>query len=395
MEYIKELITRVNNFNAPMGERYPELNNAKSDGKTKILFMSPILNKQGVFRMIFPAIELQVSGKFSCIVSNIIPDKCNLTIDDFNVKIQPELIQWADFVVFAANGQDMTPLIAHLKELNPNVKIVMDVDRLYHRLNPSNYSSKRFRVGNRMKMFVNNLTTVDLVTFPDKVTEDYYSKLTNNSIRAKIIPNLISPHLFTGINFNQERPIKERRTILILADSDDYDDLNNFRDALGNVITNFPDSDVVVFGNCVNFEEKNPFRFLGVKKVTYKDMTDYYKKLWELNADVAIIPVKRESYYRPYYKLLELAVFGCPMVSINDYPFNHLLKKDSTILLSGNKRGFISNIKYLFYSEEERQKLLKTAQGFVLQNYIFSNKNMFRAYEDLFQKQQQHQTQPQ
>jgi glycosyltransferase involved in cell wall biosynthesis len=387
MEYIKELIARVNKFDAPLHERYPELLK-KTTGK-KILFMSPILNKQGLYRMIFPAVELQVAGKFSCIVSNVVPDNCNLTIDDFNVKIQPELIQWADYVVFAANGQDMASLVPHLKEINPEVKIVMDVDRIYHRLGKNNYASIRFRQGNRLKFFVNNLSAVDIVTFADKMTEDFYLKMlagTGVRINSRIVPNLLSPHLFAGINFKEERKLKERKTILIISDGDDFDDINSFRQAIEELVSAFPDADIKVLGNCVNFEDKNPLRFVKCEKITYKDLTEYYRQLYDINADICLVPIKKEIVpnYRPYYKLLELASFGVPIVSMNEYPFNHLLVKDSMILLSGNKRGIISSIKYLFFSEEERTKLWKSAQRFVLQNYIFSNPKMFRTYEDLF-----------
>jgi glycosyltransferase involved in cell wall biosynthesis len=259
----------------------------------------------------------------------------------------------------------------------------MDVDRLYHTLNPNNYASVRFRVPSRMKNFENNLRLVDVVTFPDRVVEDYYSRLTSGVIKTKILPNMLSPHIYTGINFNKELPKKPRKVVLIVADQDDFDDINSFRTGVDDLCVKIPEADVVVIGNCVNFEEKNPLRFVKVNYVRYKDMAEYYRKLYEINADVCIIPTKKLEFYRPYYKLLELASFGIPMVAMNEYPFNHLLGKE-TILLAGQKRTLIDKVKLLLTDADEHSRIKRAAQEFVLGNYIFSNAKMFRAYEELF-----------
>src|SRR3990172_8491172 len=102
---VKKLYDRVNNFNAKPEERYPEL--ADNEPKKRhILYVSPFYNKQGLYRMILPALELNDTGHFVCIVTNIIPDDCTKTIDNFNIRISPLLIKWAHFIVFQANFQD-------------------------------------------------------------------------------------------------------------------------------------------------------------------------------------------------------------------------------------------------------------------------------------------------
>lgn len=385
---IKKLFDRVNQFNLPLEERYPELKN--SEGRKKIVYISPMYNKQGLYRMILPALELNETKDFRAIVTNIIPNECDKTIDDFNVNIQPDLIRWADYMVFSANGQDMTPLIAHLKSINPKVKVVMDMDRLYHNLNPNNYTSVRFNT-ERLKNLENNIKIVDVTTYSDKLTEDYYIKLCGSEIKTRIIPNLISSDQFQGIDTNKERglkgrdDLKKRKKILIISDVDDFDDLNSFRDSIDQIVLKIPDAEIVVLGNCLAFETKNPLRYTKFINVKYKDLTTYYQILYDIDADLAIVPVKKQTYYRPYYKLLELASFGYPIVSMNDYPFNHLLSKDETIYLAGQKKTFIEHIKYLIDDERERKRIRDNAQNYIFREYNFSNKIMLELYYNLFE----------
>jgi len=134
MEAIKKLMERVNNTKLSIEERYPEIN-ATQDGRKNILFISPMLNKQGLYRMILPALELAVDidgvVRYNTIINEIIPDDHTKIIDDFYIKIIPELIRWADYMVFPANGLDLTAVIQNFKDINPKVKVVMDVDRNY------------------------------------------------------------------------------------------------------------------------------------------------------------------------------------------------------------------------------------------------------------------------
>ena len=66
MEAVKKLMERVNNSKLPINERYPEL--LINVGKN-ILFVSPILNKQGLYRMILPALELRETGRYNTIIN--------------------------------------------------------------------------------------------------------------------------------------------------------------------------------------------------------------------------------------------------------------------------------------------------------------------------------------
>jgi len=193
MKQVQELVTRVNQFKKPLEERYPEL---LVDKPVHIAYMSPMYRKEGLYRMILPAMELVQHDQFNTIVTNVVPDECTRSIDDFNIKLHFEIIEWADYMVFPATTQNMLPLIKHIKTYNPFVKVCVDVSKVFHNLNDNNYSTVRFRRGNP-RVFENNLRIADLVLFPDKASEDYYNKLLGNKMKATaIIPNLLSSYQF-------------------------------------------------------------------------------------------------------------------------------------------------------------------------------------------------------
>lgn len=374
---------RVNNTKLPINERYPELTITMDTGKN-ILFISPILNKQGIYRMILPALEMKETGRYNTIISQIIEDDPQKIIDDYHIKLVPELIAWADYIVFAANGQDLHILFKQLKKINPKVKIVMDIDKNYHALNPNNYAAKKYSI-EKQRNLESNIKLVDFTTYPDRATEDFYKKKSGLDIKTFILPNLLSPYQFEGIDWKAERKKENGKyRILLMADQDDWDDINSFRDTVNDVMVRVPEAKVYVLGNSIQYENKNALRMVDYIKVPYPNMLEYYKIIWNMNPDLAIIPVKKMAFYRTYYKILELGMFGIPTVSMNEYPYNHFLKKDMHILLSGQKKTFVQNVRSAIDDPEMRKKLNKYFMDFIREKYSFLNDSMIEAYFKAF-----------
>lgn len=382
METIKKLIERVNKSGVDLHVRYPELLDID---RKNIVYVSPFFNKQGLYRMILPALELRETKKFSTLITNILPADHTKTVDDYHIKLIPEIIRWADYMVFQANGMDMEGLILDIKSKNPKCKIVMDIDRNYHTLNPKNYTSRKFGI-EKIRNLEKNVRQVDLTTYPDAFIEDFYQKKCGPNIKTAILPNLLSPFQFEGINKSIERPKSTdgKLKVLIMGDQDDWDDLNSFRDTINQIMIRVPNAKVYAFSNSLEYENQNCLRLVNYIRVEYKDMAEYYQTLWNMNPDLAIIPVKKLAFYRTYYKILELGSFGIPIVSMNEYPFNHLLKKDHNILLSGQKKTFVANVSSVCESEALRSNLGINIKEFIQSRYTFLNKDMISVYENVF-----------
>lgn len=382
METITKLIERVNKTGLPLMERYPEILDID---RKNIVYVSPFFNKQGLYRMIIPALELRYTEKYSTLITNILPEDHTKTIDDYQVKLVPDIIRYADYMVFQANGQDMESLILSIKAINPKCKIVMDIDRNYHTLNPSNYTSRKFGI-ERIRNLEKNVRQVDLTTYPDAATQDFYQKKCGPDLKTAILPNLLSPYQYEGIDKSipREKPKDGKKRILVMGDQDDWDDLNSFRETIREISVRIPDSKIYVLSNSLEYENKNCLRMISYVRVEYKDLAEYYQTLWNMNPDLAIIPVKKTAFHRTYYKILELGTFGIPVVSMDEYPFNHLLTKDRHILLSRMKKSFISNVEGVCGNEALRTNLSTEIRKFITERYSFINKDMLAVYENVF-----------
>ena len=381
MQTISKLMERVNNSQLTLKDRYPELYDMD---KKNIVFVSPFYNKHGLYRMIMPALELMETKRFSCIVTNILPEDHTKTIDDFNVKLIPEIIRWADYIVFQANGQDMAGLIKTLKGINPKIKIALDIDRNYHALNPNNYATKKYTV-EKLRNLEKNIAQVDFSIYPDKQTETFYLKKTGLPLKTKILPNLLSPFQFEGMSQIVPVPATDNKLrIMLMADQDDFDDINSFRDTINQIQIRVPESKVYVIGNALTYDTKNPLRLANYVRVPYQDMGEYYKLIKRMNPFAAIIPGKKQAFFRSYYKPIEIGAFGIPIIAMNDYPYNHILKKDIHVMLAGQKKTFIENVRTLVDNPEMRARFSTNVQAFVHEKYSWTNPTMSNYWQEAF-----------
>lgn len=381
MQTVLNLMKRVNDSQLSIKERYTELYDID---KKNIVFVSPFFSKHGLYRMILPALELMETKQFSCIVTNILPEDHTKTIDDFSIKLIPEVIRWADYIVFQANGQDMTGLIASLKEINPKVKIVLDIDRNYHALNPNNYTTKKYTVA-KLRNLEKNLTLVDFSTYPDKLTEDFYVKKVGVPIKTKILPNLLSPFQFEHISSIEPVPATDKKLrVLMMADQDDFDDINSFRETINQIQVRVPEAKIYVMGNALTYDTKNPLRLVNYIRVPYQDMGEYYKLIKRISPFAAIIPCTKQAFFRNYYKILEFGAFGIPIMAMNEYPYNHILKKDTHIMIAGQKKTFIENLRTVADNPETKKRLSDNVQLFIQEKYSWNNPNMTKFWMEAF-----------
>ncbi len=259
----------------------------------------------------------------------------------------------------------------------------MDMDRNYHSLNTNNYTKKKFTF-DRLRVLESNLKMVDLSSYPDKLTETFYKKKIGDEIKTAILPNLLSPFQFEDIDKNAKQPINGKFRILLMSDPDDFDDINAFRETIGRIMNRVPEADVYVLSNNVNFNLKNPLRFTNYNKVPYRDMTEYYKTINAMNPSLVIFPAKKQANSRPYYKILEMGAFGIPMISMNEYPYNHLLQKDTHILIKGQRNSLVEGVRQMIDDPALMKSLSVESEKFVRKTYSFINPDMLNSYTGVF-----------
>ena len=79
-----------------------------------------------------------------------------------------------------------------------------------------------------------------------------------------------------------------------------------------------------------------------------------------------------------------MGAFGIPIVAMNEYPFNHILKKDVHILLAGQKKTFVENVKHVVDNVETKSKLSSNLQTFIQDKYSWNNTTMTNTWVSAF-----------
>jgi hypothetical protein len=69
---------------------------------------------------------------------------------------------------------------------------------------------------------------------------------------------------------------------------------------------------------------------------------------------------------------------------MNEYPYNHLLRKDLHILVSGQKKTLVANVREVVDNLDLREKLGKYMRQFVTEKYSFLNNDMMGSYLKVF-----------
>jgi hypothetical protein len=158
MRTIKELQLRLNPKNS-FNERY----DIAQDDKIHLLYVSPMLNATGYYRMITPAIEINKTDTHKAIITSIEVNDFSRKLSDFVNQLDERLIAWADYIIFPSLFSDVSYLMQAIKTLNPTVQLVMDVDRNYFAV-PISIPLSRKLTQEKLKCFENNLGLMDLVT---------------------------------------------------------------------------------------------------------------------------------------------------------------------------------------------------------------------------------------
>lgn len=108
--------------------------------KVNVLYVAPFLNGTGYYRMLLPLLELNQTTTHRAIVTDIRKWNFAKEFDDYISPIDPDLIIWADYLVFPTLFTDITTpypdmdksLIELIKSYNKNVVLVMDIDSNIH-----------------------------------------------------------------------------------------------------------------------------------------------------------------------------------------------------------------------------------------------------------------------
>jgi hypothetical protein len=107
-------------------QKYPEMD--VNDGKKHILFVQCLLERIGFYRTYLPYLMLNDTETHSAIITTIQKRDFTKSFEDYEVFLAKDLILWADYIVFPKLLFACRNLFGSILEVNPTVKIVMDIE---------------------------------------------------------------------------------------------------------------------------------------------------------------------------------------------------------------------------------------------------------------------------
>ncbi len=278
-----------------------------------------------MFRFVLPSFWFNQNPNYSAVVANLLRSgNDKFFIDNYNVPMDVGLLRWANYIVLPPRIDTISFFVDDIKSVNPNVKVCMDIDKIYHQISSKTNDYTYYNVP-RLKSLVNNMAKSDIVFVPDVQVRDYYvAELGKDGIEKdfRIIPNMINPLLIENLS-TKPTPTSNVFKILIYTDDFDYEDVSSNRSLIETIYRKYPKVKFVAYGKNLNHKSKNVFRNLNVEFIEQKSVFNTYNDLIRIAPNLSFVPLaQKDENYRTNYKLLELMAANIPILTYNQLPYS-------------------------------------------------------------------------
>src|ERR1035437_4649779 len=187
----------------------------------------------------------------------------------------------------------------------------------------------------------------------------------------------------------------------IIATENNWDDLNNYREEFKEIHNRYKDKVQFVligFNGTDKRSHKNPIdKFTNFEVIMNepKEKTplgspfgilNFFKALYNANLDAVFIPIRKNVFNETsdnYNRFLEAALFNCPVITLDTYPYNTVIKDKETGFLFTKKADLLLLIE-AFVSKPEVLMLAGKKAHEVVENNFGFNENAAMVLKDIF-----------
>jgi len=359
------------------------------DSNPRILFICPGINSQGYYRMILPYLELPKYGYHTKLIGLKKHDfNTTYTLDDLG--LTPKAIKWADYIVFKQLTKDYSYFFEAILEINPNVKLIMDIWNVIHGLPKEHPEYSKMNVDAKHNL-LNNLRYMDWVTSCSKSLINLYTYLVHkhdpeSTTYFSHIPNLLPANGFDLISTSDEQEHTSIR-IGVLTSPTNYLDVL----MLKSVFTLFKEKykDYVTFvivgwdGELSNGDA--PLHDLAIEYHKGESFLQYHQRLKDLSLDMALLPVTPIEYnkHRSKSTYLECAILKIAVIASGDSIYDHVILNNDAGILASSSTQWESAITLLIENVKLRKQLAQNAFDLALKSHSFSS-NSIAYYKTLY-----------
>lgn len=383
MRTIKELQQRLDVKN-DFDDRY----NLSEDNKVHLLYVSPKFNATGYYRMIAPALEFNKSVTHKAIVTSIETNDFSKKFDGYVNQLDERLIAWADYIIFPFITSDIKYLLQAIQTLNPQVQLVMDLDRNYFATMQSDIPREKM-TGIKLQKLQFNLGLMDLVTVPNKSFVRFLQRMLDDRLEDSSVMVHHIPSLVSRLAYEEMPPLLKNDTnkIRIGLIKPSEEELLSLKEVLVEIISSFKEVVQIVCLGIPHYSEEGDLllKEIGVELHDTVGFSDYFQKLNELKLDFALLPAKEALYtkHQNNQLFLELSVFGIPTITSIDHSAKPLLKEGETGFLASINPEWTEALELLIKDSSLKEQLGKNALKTVWRLHGF-NASQLERMTDIF-----------
>lgn len=387
----------------PFTQKYPAYSDKTG---TKILFVSPVLDADGIYKMIIPAMELSKYKEYNTIITGIQKHDINNPIPNYDRPINTNLVRWADYINLPFTTQDLTELIQSIRKINSDVEISMHVDIPFWMVPEWHplfaiYSDKAIQ-----NNIINNIKNIDLAIMSNKAIKSAYLQyLTSNSMAVKTpvieLPAMLGESQFEGYEFPTVEKDEKKARIGIIGNVFDYKDMKSIEPVLAHINSKHGATcEIILFG--YNGDEivcdlkqnkyicaKTNFMLGKIEHKYYRPVGffNYYEKIHSLGLDIVLIPSATDTFSitsRNHVKFLELSAMGIPCVLQQVPLFEQVLDEAMfSGILCDTIPEWTKQVDKLILNKQESIEMGKFAQNHVRNNWTL-NQSKIAIYTNIF-----------
>lgn len=363
-----------------------------------VLFVNPQLNGRHFYKYILPYIVMYEFDAWGTALTSMDKYKPNKEYESVKIPLTSKQIMWADYIVLPFTCDDLKEAYKTIRQINPDVKIVFNVDFNYYLIsklhpvydkfsNPDNISNIEDNI------FYSDLTLVTNAKLQEYLTEKFTKELNEtkykdiyNNVKIGSFPLFVDENLILE-NVELETPEIDidlnKLRIGIVGSNYTWEDLNSYKDLFKEVNEKMGDKVQFVligFDGIDHFTKKScfpeGFKFEYIKPST---IVHYFKQLRNLHLDMMFVPLRSNEFNMTsenYNKFLEAGLFDIPTMVYDIFPYNQIIKNGDTGIIISKKKDFIERIEFFDKNRNELKRIGKNAHKFISENFSFDESNL-------------------
>jgi glycosyltransferase involved in cell wall biosynthesis len=372
--------------------------NYSHDNKN-VLFINPKISGRHFYKYILPYITMYSFDVWSTAITGMYEYN---HLDEYSVEktaLGSKQILWADYIVFPFITEPLSDLYHQLKRINPDVKIIYNVDFNYYLMSKNHPLYDRFKDESVHRSIEDNIMNSDItMTTNVKLTEYLIDKFEKEIIPTgryeendhrtifKVFPLLLDePLILENIEIQLppfENPTDSLRVGIIATDYY-WEDIAAYKDQIKEIHEKLGSKVKFVL---IGFDGKDRNGKtcipdgLDLEVIKPCTIIHYFKQLRNLRLDLLFIPLRQNEYNitsENYNKFLEAGFFDIPVMTYNIFPYNNLITNGHNGIILNKKNDMVERITFFEQNRLELKRMGKAAHQHVIDNFMMEGENIY------------------